>query len=84
MQKTASFAVVHFSVAFGMAYALSGSAWVGGAIAVLEPAVNTVAFYFHEKFWLRRQQRIASAEALKQQPLPAYDHNCMAGYCMPA
>jgi uncharacterized membrane protein len=26
---------------------------VGGAIALVEPAINTVAFHFHEKVWNR-------------------------------
>ena len=53
MTKTASFAVVHFTVAFTVAYALTGSVLVGGAIALVEPAINTVAYFFHEKFWER-------------------------------
>ena len=51
MTKTMTFAVVHMSVAFGVGYALSGSVLVGGAIALVEPAVNTVAYFFHEKAW---------------------------------
>ncbi|MBA6145885.1 DUF2061 domain-containing protein, partial [Pseudomonas juntendi] len=27
----------------------------GGLIAIIEPACNTVAFYFHEKVWQRLQ-----------------------------
>lgn len=57
MTKTASFAVVHFTVAFTVAYALTGSVLVGGAIALVEPAINTVAYFFHEKFWERRDNR---------------------------
>ena len=53
MTKTISFAFVHFTVAFCVGYALSGSVLVGGAIALVEPAVNTVAYHFHEKFWSR-------------------------------
>lgn len=53
MTKVASFAVVHFSVAFTVAYIMSGSIWIGGAIALVEPAVNTVAYYFHEQVWNR-------------------------------
>jgi uncharacterized membrane protein len=53
MKKTASFAVVHMTVAFGVGYVLSGSVLVGGAIALVEPLVNTVAYFFHEKFWER-------------------------------
>ena len=53
MAKTASFAVVHFSVAFSVGYVMTGSVAVGGAIALVEPAVNTVAYFFHEKVWER-------------------------------
>ena len=58
MTKTMTFAAVHMSVAFTVGYALSGSALVGGVIALIEPAINTVAYFFHEKLWERiRQQR---------------------------
>ncbi len=51
MKKTFTFAVLHFSVAFGVAYVLTGSIGISGAVALVEPMVNTVAFYFHEKAW---------------------------------
>ena len=57
MAKTMSFAAVHFSVAFCVAYALSGSMLVGGAIALVEPAINTVAYHFHEQFWKRTEKQ---------------------------
>lgn len=50
--KTASFATVHFSVAFSVVYLLTGDAFVGGVMALLEPSINTVVYYFHEKVWL--------------------------------
>jgi uncharacterized membrane protein len=53
MIKTMSFAAVHFSVAFTVGYLMSGSLLVGGAIALVEPAINTVAYYFHEQVWNR-------------------------------
>ena len=46
MKKTLSFAAIHFSVAFTVGY----------AIALVEPACNTVAYFFHEKFWQRMGQ----------------------------
>ncbi|RDV27450.1 DUF2061 domain-containing protein [Alteromonas aestuariivivens] len=55
MKKTVSFAVMHFTVAFSVAYWLTGSVVVGGAVALVEPAINTVMFYFHEKVWQRVQ-----------------------------
>jgi uncharacterized membrane protein len=57
MIKTLTFGLVHFSVAFGVGYAFTGSLAVGGAIALLEPALNTVAYFFHEKVWERLRAR---------------------------
>lgn len=56
MTKTLTFAAVHFSVAFTVGYAMTGSVAVGGAIAVVEPACNTVAYFFHEKIWQKIEQ----------------------------
>jgi uncharacterized membrane protein len=53
MTKTMSFAAVHFTVAFTVGYLMTGSVLVGGAIALVEPAVNTVAYHFHELIWKR-------------------------------
>lgn len=57
MAKTISFAVVHFTVAFSVGYLLTGSILFGSIMAMVEPAINTVAFYFHEKVWNQIQQR---------------------------
>ncbi len=59
MLKTISFAIMHFCVAFTVAYLLTGDWVVGGLLAVIEPAVNTVAYFFHEKFWQRYDHRLA-------------------------
>lgn len=60
MQKTISFAVMHFCVAFSVAYLLTGDVMVGGLVAIIEPAINTIAYFFHEKFW----QKLQSAKTL--------------------
>lgn len=59
MTKTFTFAVMHFTIAFGVVYAMTGNLLLGGAVALIEPALNTVAFHFHEKLWNRREQRRA-------------------------
>jgi uncharacterized membrane protein len=51
MKKTITFAVLHFTVAFTVTYLLTDSIVIGGTVALVEPAVNTVVFYFHEKVW---------------------------------
>jgi len=61
MAKTFSFAAIHFSVAFTVGYLMTGSVWVGGALALVEPACNTVAFHFHEKVWKRIEARRQTA-----------------------
>ncbi|AZQ12682.1 MULTISPECIES: DUF2061 domain-containing protein [Shewanella] len=53
MLKTMTFAMLHFGVAFSITYLLTGSVVVGGAVALIEPTINTVVFYFHEKVWKR-------------------------------
>ena len=55
MAKTATFATLHFGVAFSVGYVLTGSALIGGTIALVEPAINTVVFYFHELVWTKIQ-----------------------------
>jgi len=53
LMKTASFATLHFAVAFGVAYALTGSVAIATGIGLIEPLANTVAFFFHERLWRR-------------------------------
>ncbi|PCJ69761.1 MAG: hypothetical protein COA62_09625 [Rhodobiaceae bacterium] len=53
LTKTASFAALHFSVGFGVTYLLTGSIAIATGVALVEPAVNTVVFYFHEQAWAR-------------------------------
>ena len=51
--KTATFALVHFTVAFAIGYLLTGSAAIASALALLEPLANTFAYYVHERLWAR-------------------------------
>lgn len=64
MLKTLSFAVMHITVAFGVVWAMTGNWMVGGAVALVEPAINTVAYFFHEKAW-------SHASAHRAQAVPA-------------
>lgn len=58
--KTASFAVIHCSVAFGLAFALTGHAVLSGSLALIEPVVNTVAFHVREHVRTRRHRPFVS------------------------
>jgi uncharacterized membrane protein len=57
MAKTLSFGIMHLGIGFGVTYALTGSLAVSGTVAFVEPAVNTVAHYFFDKYWERREAR---------------------------
>lgn len=63
MIKTLSFAAMHFTVAFAVVWAMTGNWMVGGAVALVEPAINTVAYFFHEKAWSRAAARRAALAA---------------------
>lgn len=56
MLKTLTFTLMHFCIAFSVAYALTGSVTVGGLVATVEPLCNAVGFFFHEKVWQRLEQ----------------------------
>ncbi len=51
--KTATFAMLHFGVGFAVTYAFTGSVQIATGVALVEPAVNTVVFFFHERVWRR-------------------------------
>jgi uncharacterized membrane protein len=68
MTKTLTFAVVHFTVAFSVGYLLTGSIVIGGLLALVEPAVNTVAYYLHEQAWKRVERRRVHDGRVSPQP----------------
>lgn len=49
MLKTMTFALLHFTVAFSVTYLLTGDLLVGGLVATIEPAINTIAYFFMRK-----------------------------------
>ena len=53
LAKTLSFACLHFAVGFAVTYAFTGSLVIATGIALVEPAVNTLVFFVHERFWRR-------------------------------
>lgn len=68
MNKTMSFAAVHFTVAFSVGYLMTGSVLVGGALALVEPAINTVAYHIHEQVWAKFKpaRRVVPQHAVPQ------------------
>jgi len=53
LTKTFTYLSIHLTVGFSVAYAFTGSVQLAGGIALIEPCINAVAFFFHEKAWQR-------------------------------
>lgn len=81
MNKTMSFAGVHMAVAFLVGWAMTGNPWVGGALALVEPACNTVAYHFHEKLWKRIEAR-TPPRRLQPECASAGDSGALAPHAM--
>jgi uncharacterized membrane protein len=55
--KVFTYALMHLTVAILVAFAITRDIRTALAIGLIEPAAQTVAYYFHERAWNRRQQR---------------------------
>ena len=49
--KTLTYLSIHLTIGFSVAYIFTGSVTIAGGIAIIEPCINAVAFFFHEKAW---------------------------------
>jgi len=53
LAKTLTYLSLHLTIGFSVAYVMTGSVALAGGIAIVEPCINAVAFFFHEKAWKR-------------------------------
>ena len=53
LKKTATYYLVHVTVAALVAYAVTGNFLLSLTLSLLEPTVQAFAFFFHEKAWQR-------------------------------
>lgn len=63
LTKTLSFLALHFIVGFSVAFAFTGEVAVSSAIALVEPMVNAVVFFFHERVWRRADNRAHASDS---------------------
>ncbi len=59
--KTLTYLSIHLTVGFTVAYLMTGSVAIAGGIALIEPMINAVAFFFHEQVWKKMLARRAIA-----------------------
>lgn len=55
--KTGSYSVMHLAVAISVAYAVTQDWRAALAVGLIEPAVQTVAYFFHDRAWTWFERR---------------------------
>ncbi|MFA4939236.1 DUF2061 domain-containing protein [Brevundimonas sp.] len=61
--KTATYGVMHFTVAVTVAFALTNDIRTALAIGTIEPVVQTLFFTLHDRIWSRIDQRRARQQS---------------------
>jgi uncharacterized membrane protein len=75
LMKTGSYYVMHIVVAAAVAYAVTGNLWVAITLSLLEPTVQAIAYFFHEKAWAAADRK---AQAKEQAEHPVEPGSCGA------
>ena len=61
-KKTLSYYIMHITVAMLVGYLVTGSLAMAIALSLLEPTVQAVAFFFHEKVWEAKSEQSNNEE----------------------
>lgn len=64
LMKTGSYYVMHIGVAAVVAYAVTGDLWAAVALSFIEPTVQAVAYFFHERAWSRTGAQVPTQPAV--------------------
>lgn len=59
LKKTVSYYFMHISIAMLVAYFVTGNIWMALTLSLLEPTIQAVAFFFHEKVWDKKPPKEA-------------------------
>lgn len=68
LKKTATYYVMHITVAALVGYAVTGNLWMALTLSLIEPTVQAFAFFFHEKAWERVAARGAAHAGTAPRP----------------
>lgn len=58
--KKTSQVIAHMTIAFVIAYAMTGSVVFGGLAIVIEPVINVLLLPFHEKAWAAYRRKAST------------------------
>ncbi len=50
-KKTFSYYIMHITIAMLVGYFVTGSIWMAVTLSLLEPTIQAIAFFLHEKIW---------------------------------
>ena len=50
-KKTFSYYIMHITIAMLVGYFVTGNIWMALTLSLLEPTIQAIAFFFHEKIW---------------------------------
>lgn len=64
LAKTMTYYVMHLVVAASVAYAVTGDLVAALTLSLLEPTVQMLTFYLHERFWERKARRCRHASGM--------------------
>lgn len=56
LKKTFSYYIMHISIAMLVGFVVTGNIWMALTLSLLEPTVQAVAFFFHEKVWNKKPE----------------------------
>lgn len=64
LQKTFSYYIMHITVAMLVGYVVTGNLWMAITLSLVEPTVQAVAFFFHEKVWNKKDLEAAQQNVI--------------------
>jgi len=64
-KKTLSYYIMHITVAMLVGYVITGNLWMAVTLSLVEPTVQAIAFFFHEKAWNKKDQKAAQTQIVK-------------------
>lgn len=59
--KTGSYSLMHLTVAIAVAYVITQDWRAALAVGLIEPMVQTLAFFLHDRLWSRIERRRTAA-----------------------
>lgn len=64
-KKTLSYYIMHITVAMLVGYLVTGNLWMAITLSLVEPTVQAIAFFFHEKVWNKKDAKAALVAEVK-------------------